>query len=292
MVKQARTMIISPATKIWHAPNLLDGAESLPRNKIAAFNYERDAHGSWYENNINARLSRLLLDIPDGVDRVEIVGVEGTIADAIDYRAWGTSTAIILYKGVPVAMSYRSGAAYPRTILYSDISGLKDLKGKKLLAILDMWFNTDVSQHEEKEHKGTFRVNYYAGGNIVETQEIDLALYSPGALINSTIVETYGEHYIKITLDEQTINRIDFIHVSATYNQPFAGKLLHAVELDESGEVVRHTMSASGHIKIIPRRSTRTIYITSQPYTYPDYDLPAYFHVSIYARYVPGLPSA
>jgi len=281
-------MIISPATKIWHVPNLLDGAESLPRNKIASFNYENNAHGSWYSTGINARLCRLLLDIPDGVDLVEIVGVEGTIADAIDYGAWGTSTSIVLYKGVPVSMYYRSGALSPRTILYNDISGLKDLKGKKLLAILDMWFKTDVSQHQEKEHRGAFRVNYYAGGDIVHTQEIDLALYSPGALANSAIKRT---EYVKITLDEQTINRIDFIHVSATYDQPFTGKLLHAVELDENGEVVRHTMSASGHIKIIPRRSTRTIYITSQPYTHPDFDLPAYYHVSVYAKYTPGLPS-
>jgi len=286
-------MIIAPAIKAWHIPDLLDGAELLPRNKIAVFNYENNAHGGWYSTGINARLGRLLLDIPDGVNRIEIVGVEGTIADALNYEAWDTTTSIVLYRGAPVAMFYRGRPFEPRIVLYNDISGLEDLKGKKLFAIIDMWFNTDVSQYQEKEHRGAFRVNYYAGDSIVETQEIDLALYSPGALVNSFISDYVDNRfYVKITLDEQTINRIDFIHVVAKYDQPFTGKLLHAVELDESGDVIRHTRSASGHIKLTPHRSTRTIYITSQPYTYPDFDLPIYCHVSIYARYIPGLPSA
>jgi len=40
-------------------------------------------------------------------------------------------------------------SGFPK-LLDFDISNFKDLKNRKLLAQLDMWFNTDVSQYPRK----------------------------------------------------------------------------------------------------------------------------------------------
>jgi len=276
------------SNKILQPFNIAEGAESLPKNKIAVFNYENNAYQAYYISGINARLSRLLIDIPDGVDRVKIIGTEGTIADTIDYTGWDTSNAVLLYNGLPISTVLRSGANMKPVLLDFDLSDFKDLKGRKLLAQLDMWFNTDVSQYQEKEHTGAFRVEYYRGDNVVETQYIDFALYSPGALVNSVIGP--DDSYIKVTLDEQTISRIDFIQVNITYYQPLAGTLLYAVELDENKEVIRHTKSITSNIKLTPHKLTRTIYMATLPYTWPWHNVLPTFYVAIYARYMPGLP--
>jgi hypothetical protein len=282
-------MIVSPLTKILQPFNIIEGAESLPKYKIAAFNYEYRAYEYYYYTGINARLSRLLIDIPDGIDRVKIVGVEGTIADTIKYDWWDTSNAVLLYNGLPISTVLKSGANARLVLLDFNLSDFKDLKGRKLLAQLDMSFKTDVSQYQEKEHTGAFRVEYYIGDNVVETQYIDFALYSPGALVNSVLGP--DDSYVKITLDDQTISRIDFIQVNATYNQPLAGVLLYVVELDENKEVIRHTKSYCSNIKITPHKLTRTIYISTLPYTWPWHNVQPTFYISIYARYVSGLPT-
>jgi len=199
---------------------------------------------------------------------------------------WETSTSILLYKGLPIAMEVGTGSSGFSKLLDFDISNFKDLKNRKLLAQLDMWFNTDVSQYQEKEHTGVFRVEYYIGDNFVGTRYIDLVLYSPGALVNSGIIGYNVDTCVKITLDEQTISRIDFIHVFATNY----GALLYAVELDGNGEVIRHTKSVTSHLVFTPHKSTRTIYVTSLPHTYPWHNVAPDYYVSIYGKYVPGLP--
>jgi len=39
--------VAPPITKVEKPFNLLEGAESLPKNKIAVFNYENNAYAPW-----------------------------------------------------------------------------------------------------------------------------------------------------------------------------------------------------------------------------------------------------
>lgn len=250
---------------------------------------------SMYYMYFHGVASRTFIDVPDNADKIDIY-IDGRYSGIIESIS---VSAILMYSGVPIYYGGYWNVEMGEHLNLS-IGGYTDLKGKKLDISFEVFWasppRVTISDYYDSVWTNVIHVDFYSSDNLVKSEGVDMAIYSPNAL-NSAVGSAVSRPgwYAIIPLSDYILKRLDYILILVYPEYPYyphhAAPSTYITELDGSNNVINVYRSVPlNYAKFVPSRNAKKILVALIPRGDPRNNWSEITYIVFYGKYIEGLP--